>query len=246
MADFKSSVKSIAKDLLHIEVNTIVSSGLTARKMPAPPDAMLDIAEKYQRLLSGTAADVGAGLGEGDGFLGDDEKRAGRILLSAEESTFFKLRKWGSKVLAADRGVLSEETRIVIDRIRRNSGRIERIFAALAERGYSAEPGTMTRDDLKDAAKLSAMKLLPDEMTALRKIWEVGTERVLMQSVIQIDGDAMTRIRAGRETENDKTLHLMHGETVKTSLEYWQFLVKTLTNFVSSTIASLWGGLFKP
>jgi len=244
MANFKESVKGIASDLLNIEVNTIVTSGLTARKMPEPPDAMLDIAEEYQRFLREAAEEAGAHLGEGDEFL-DPEERS--ILLSAEESTFFKLRKWGSKILRTDPGVLSSETKVVIDRIRRNCGRIERVFASLKQRGYQAEEwkGKMTRDDLKDSVKLASMKLLPNEITIVRKIWEVGVERVLMQSVIQIDGDVFTRIRQGRETSEDRVLHELHGAAVNTSLAHWQFLVKALTNFLYSTIASLWGGTSK-
>lgn len=245
MANFKESVKGIASDLLNIEVNTIITPGLTARKMPEPADAMLDIAEEYQRFLREAAEEAGAQLGEGDEFLGPEERKSGRILLSAEESTFFKLRKWGSKILRTDPGVRSSETKVVIDRIRRNCGRIERVFASLKQRGYRAEVGKMTRDDLKDSAKLASMKLLPNEITIVRKVWEVGVERVLMQSVIQIDGDVFTRIRQGRETDEDKRLHELHGAAVNTSLAHWQFLVKALTNFLSSTIASLWGGTSK-
>jgi len=60
----------------------------------------------------------------------------------------------------------------------------------------------------------STIELTPKELLCVRKVWEIGTERVVMQTVVQLDGDIVNRIQIGRETEKDKRLHDMHKDLV--------------------------------
>ena len=48
---FAASFREIGRDLLNLEINTIVKPNLTSLKMPALPHALLDIASLYRSTL---------------------------------------------------------------------------------------------------------------------------------------------------------------------------------------------------
>ena len=88
-----------------------------------------------------------------------------------------------------------------------------------------------TRDEL--VAHYPPYNLAPDELTTLRKIWEIGTEEIAMQTVIQLDGDVITRITPRHTTESheDKVLQRIHSESVSLSMSYWGTLVQVASGF---------------
>ncbi len=74
------------------------------------------------------------------------------------------------------------------------------------------------------------------QLTTIRKIWEIGTEEILMQTVIQIDGDVTTRI-AERLMQDNKTIEYqralvfkLHDQAVSTSVNFWANLIKTISS----------------
>ena len=87
-----------------------------------------------------------------------------------------------------------------------------------------------------------SLELTPAELIQVRKIWEVGTERVLMQTVVQLDGDIVTRIQMGREESKDESLHKIHRELVHLAIKNWQFMVNTLVNLVKSGLGKIFKG----
>ena len=77
--------------------------------------------------------------------------------------------------------------------------------------------------------------MTPDERVTLRKIWEVGTETVMLQTTIQLDGDVLTRLRPFRDDTDAaryERLHTLHREGVETALATWQTLIDTAVRFV--------------
>lgn len=51
MKHLQNQITKIAQDLTHLEINVIIKPNLTARKMPSPRHALIDIAEKYHMKL---------------------------------------------------------------------------------------------------------------------------------------------------------------------------------------------------
>jgi hypothetical protein len=83
-----------------------------------------------------------------------------------------------------------------------------------------------------------------DDLTLVRKAWEVGTEMVLMQTIVQIDGDVLTRISEQllEETVQKRDLIMnTHRSSVEIGLGHWQSLVKVAAELVGDAFRKLAG-----
>jgi hypothetical protein len=83
------------------------------------------------------------------------------------------------------------------------------------------------------------LRLTTEQTILLRKAWEIGTETVAMQTVIQIDGDVVTRVQPGREDGASAALHAAHRQSVELSFRYWQFLADTLGRMAGALMKDL-------
>lgn len=86
----------------------------------------------------------------------------------------------------------------------------------------------LLHSDLRDKeVPLDAIR--PDQRATIRKIWEVGTERVVVQTCVQLDGDVVTRISEDLiEVHSEAIRGLIlqaHRDSIDTGLRHWQSLV---------------------
>ncbi len=83
--------------------------------------------------------------------------------------------------------------------------------------------------------------LRTEELAVVRKIWEVGTELVLVQTAVQIDGDVVTRISETLLSEEMTEVHALvlkaHHENVATGLSHWRALVEVALELVTKVFA---------
>jgi hypothetical protein len=96
-----------------------------------------------------------------------------------------------------------------------------------------------SKDLTRQATKARVMQLSADDVLIVRKVWEVGTESIAMQTVAQIDGDVVTRIQAARATLADQPIHDLHREAVGNAMKHWQFLVETLVTITTKAAGFL-------
>lgn len=82
------------------------------------------------------------------------------------------------------------------------------------------------------------------QITEIRKIWETGTEKAVLQSVIQMDGDVITRVHPTKVHEQE--LHALHTQATKTAIKTWMDMFKLITELVSDTFNKLFGLLGLP
>jgi hypothetical protein len=80
-----------------------------------------------------------------------------------------------------------------------------------------------------------------DVAVLVRKVWDIGTEIVLLQTGVQVDGDVVTRISPAIEDSQRDFLLSLHGQSVKTALGQW----KALFDLVTTLISTLGKTLFK-
>ena len=69
----------------------------------------------------------------------------------------------------------------------------------------------------------------------IRKMWELGTEEVVMQTCISLDGDVVTRIDPqllAKPAELREVLLGVHRESTSVSIRFWSALVSTATNLL--------------
>lgn len=79
--------------------------------------------------------------------------------------------------------------------------------------------------------------LRTEDLATVRKIWEVGTELVLVQTAVQIDGDVVTRISESLLSTEMAEVHALvlkaHHENVATGLSHWRALVEVAVELVT-------------
>lgn len=258
----ESRVKGLFDDLLNLEVNIIVKPGMTARKMPDAWNALIDIAEFYDELLGDFADHVGREwvkqqrkppipvLAEEDAAIrgaGRPERIdetghlkkvfTGSVLAGSRQAvgfdTFDRLRQWALEMAAAARVLVEvpawprhEELDgkcVLFKRIYRNCDQLKDILDGLP---HVSDGKTRLEKDIQ---------LTSEQLVTLRKIWEVGVETVVMQTVIQLDGDIITRMQEGR-TASNKAIQDLHQESVGNAIRHWQFLGQTLAQFLGSVL----------
>ena len=253
----QASFREIAEDLMNLEVNTIIQTSLmTARKAPRPHHALLDIAGEYQGILTGA-------LPHGFGLAPRRARRAENPQAKAWEQTFGELTV--PQVAAAtfrdlyvtaraglegsedpEKETPSEVKEAVLWRIRRSCVDIATILDRLEyqSKSRSFDPGWafgLTRQQINDQDITRPDDGRPDleithrEWVMIRKVWEISIEQIAMQTVIQLDGDVVTRLCRSHATEKHAHLWKAHMESTQVAMESWRFLVDTVGRFLTAT-----------
>ncbi len=95
---------------------------------------------------------------------------------------------------------------------------------------------------LADINTLPDIELGPDEITLLRKTWEIGTQQILMQSVIQIDGDIANYLATSfisLPPEMRKMVMSMHNESTRSATRLWQTLFRTVSQLAGKAFREI-------
>jgi hypothetical protein len=87
----------------------------------------------------------------------------------------------------------------------------------------------------------SLLRLQPDDLTMVCKMWEVGVEKVVMQSVIQLDGDVITRIQRRYAEQDQRHVFEFHKMSVDLSVRFWGVMANTVAVFLGSLVGILGG-----
>lgn len=119
------------------------------------------------------------------------------------------------------------EERSVFHRIRRNCDQFKEI---------TNRPGF---SEINRATSCEAFS--PNDLVQIRKAWDMGVEIILMQTVIQIDGDVVNRFQSGMDVASKAPLHALHAGAVDLSFKYWRWLIDAFGRIAGSTVSSLLG-----
>jgi hypothetical protein len=79
------------------------------------------------------------------------------------------------------------------------------------------------------------IELTSREWIMIRKVWEISIEQIAMQTVIQLDGDVVTRLCRSHATEKHAHLWKAHMDSTQVAMDSWRFLVETVGNFLSAS-----------
>jgi hypothetical protein len=82
----------------------------------------------------------------------------------------------------------------------------------------------------------------PPDLIAIRKAWDLGTEAILLQTVIQLDGDIVTRFQNGMDQPSREVVHTLHARAVDLSFRHWQWLFEAVGRVAGQTVSRLLGG----
>ncbi len=258
MAQPVEAARRLFDDLLNIEVSIIVKPGMTARKMPEPPHALLDVIGDYDTFLcivgnmlndkwpdpAARPVQVRPSVEPSDTKkphprTGWDGRLTTPLIVESVDDvvsfeTFDLLRERAVEAESVYRHAVGwrliepDEKGVILKRIYRNCDQLKGILA------HKAVADAVGGGIYRDAAPVPVLPLATDEVINLRKIWEVGTETVVMQSMAQLDGDIITRIQKGREDASDQAIHELHRQSLESALKHWKFLGETAALFLRS------------
>lgn len=238
-----SRFESIGAALLNIEVNTIVKLGMSAQKMPEVPIALHNIAAAYAGFLGRLPPEWLAAVPPGalPPYNADTATNGPDAFDAFAKAADAVVGALGARAALDERGA-------VLVRIRTNSRQISHKLTTLQGplNKYGDKLIGGTQDDVSAAlAALPApLPIPPDFVVLIRKMWDIGTEVVMFQSTLQIDGDAVTRMSpalfdpdAGGNPATDVQrgfLSQIHHEALATATAQWRTLFQVVGELMGS------------
>ena len=94
-----------------------------------------------------------------------------------------------------------------------------------------------SRDLAQIAAHLAAgTELTPSERSVLRKAWEIGTDEVIMQTTISVDGDVVFRADSRYTSEAHQALFDLHDRSCASAMRTWKDVVGAAIDLVKGML----------
>jgi hypothetical protein len=214
---------NLADALLTLEVNTIVKAGMSAQKMPEMTAALSTLAQDYCRFLLDKRNDLSPRITDGN----DTRALADSDVASGNQAAFQHLRDAANAILRSGPLAADDERGPILTRIKSNSAQIAELLTA-------ADPRKPTQ-----------------ELTILvHKAWDVGTEVVIMQTSLQVDGDVITRLSPSMMSNDPDRfgpvdpgfISLVHNNALATATAQW----RSLFDLAADLLDKLGDRLFGP
>lgn len=279
----ENSIKSIASELLTLEVNTILKENTTGAKMPLNKRlALRDIIERYRKTL------IEYGICEkAKGVVPSiDASGHPKMLLRFEgagEYSFYEVKR------AANEGKKYYETLLprmqteeqseqlkeriqMLYRIERQSSNFIGMFKLQRkELNIASKQGKKGYDDhfngdsvgeyevypsqmgshiwnndisLHEMNQVEPLELETEQITQIRKAWELGTQQVLLQTVVQIDGDVTSYLTPKFVKLPDELRTMVmnfHQNSTNEATSHWSSFFKVLTDLSGKAFSSIFG-----
>jgi hypothetical protein len=263
--DWGGALRDLARGLIDIETNTVLSSGITGRKMPAYPHALQDILGKYANFLADEAGiNVDKFCQEFDDSVRQkasdpddpdtaslENDQAAREIepdftigcfstpLANGPWSFYLLRWLAANALRQTGRRIPEQDVSVVTRIRVSSDQLKIVTRELKKLGGGNPYIGVTRDailtlEAKTGAERTAIPPAPPEaLTMIRKIWDIGADTIVFQTVQQLDGDVIFRVRRSIDLTKRQALLEAHQEACKVAMSYWRSMFELIAALVS-------------
>lgn len=218
---------SLAQDLSKLQINTIVKSNISGGNMPAVRFALCDLSTRYAVTLR---------------RFGAEESKISKYIGTGSRKSFTAYASIAEKLkLQMERVEQSEvPDYYMLQRIEQKSNRIVCILDRLQDENDHTRTELSNRlNNHRVEDPLSDLKLDREQYMALQKYWEIGTEQIVMQTVVQLDGDVFTRIQEKYASSDYAALHQLHNNAVNTSYQYWKSLIQIVAQFLNTVFSTL-------
>lgn len=242
---------AVARSLLNMEVNTIVRDTMTGEPMPPIPHALLDIAGNYATELCGLGVDLGAYFKPeaGDfeqvvpGWVQVASSVSEQITISSD--TFDRLRwaaKWASHNPSGRQRPIPPNKQVLLDRIINNADAIKEMFKRF-DKGFNQQFLNKTRAELTAISiESGSYAVPPNDVILLQKIWDIGLEEIVIQTIVRVTGDVTTRIQEGSSGPGSEVLHAIHRQSIDVSVARWKDLLDAVSQIAGTAIGAILGG----
>lgn len=213
---------SLAEDLTKLQINTILKSNISGGSMPALRFALCDISARYGMKLC---------------QLGADNEELDQYIKQGGLRSFDKYQQVAKRMQTALQEIEEDEISeyYMLQRIRSNSNRLKTFLERAPDKNE------FSKVELYEAMKttMTDFKLAREDYMMIQKYWELGTEQIMMQTIVQLDGDVYTRILSEYATDEFVSLHNIHHSGVNLSYRYWQSIIKIVSDFLTTVFVHL-------
>ncbi len=235
------NIKRLASNLTRLEVNTILREGLHASSPKSNRHMFYQLAKEYREKLLQLDADLHRfNLSEGD--LAFEWNFAG-------ERSFKEINTLAKKQLRQyEHGIETLKSKDTLAQLKSELRSVERIclqseavldvFRELKsnedEEQWNNDISVDTMNEIED------IEMNPRQLAVVRKAHEIGTQQILMQTVVQIDGDITTYITPkymSFELKEQNMLLDVHNNAFSTSMKVWKYLFETLGSLAGKVLA---------
>ena len=131
--------------------------------------------------------------------------------------------------------IKSKDIRAVLFRILRNCDQLK----VVAEDLRGAANGTrfigQTRSDLVNLNEVPEIAP-PHHLTRIRKIWDLGIDQIVFQTVVQLDGDVVFRASEKHLAAPNTPLVQAHEKALATGLNHWHQLFELVFSLITGKI----------
>ena len=260
------ALKKLASDLLRLEINTIVTENLGGTKPNNFRRLLCDLAAEYRIKLGRYRA-----LHEGEEPPNESDEVKGYVKYNGGREAYKELLRkadalwdiYQDKTDALSDVKEKEQAKrrlLLIGRIHDQCHTILDIFTQLREvseaitqeatlagttPSVEEHPNLVWDNDvnIKELHKLKDYELNPEQMSQVRKAYEIGTQYILLQTVVQIEGDITSYITTNfldMKSSEQEIILKMHNTALDTSIRLWQYLFQT----IGSLLGGITGGMF--
>jgi hypothetical protein len=230
------TISRLLDDLTHLEINTIIKTGMTAAP---PPDS---IEETLQVLFYEYRDRMSVILVNND--IGSDFK--GDFTTCKSFSDLHKMLL-ELRVHMDLRGIRLIEFDYI--RVLRMISFCEYIFSKSKGKTSTKDPSMLIEvkiydknlsDSLYDLdlTDITCFKLIMDtrDRVKLKRLFDLGTENIVMQTRFGLDGDVVTRVEENFANRPKQLVIELHDKHTQLSINYWKHLVGLVQDIVSKII----------
>lgn len=281
----EKSLKSIASELLTLEVNTILKENTTGAKMPVNKRlALRDIIERYRKTLIEYGVCEKA-EGTPPSIDGSGREKFLLRFQGAGEYSYYEVKRAANqgkkyyesllpRMQTEEQSEQLKERIQMLYRIERQSANFIGMFklqrTALdienkqGQKGFDTNfdaQGVTTEFDpypsqmgsfqwnndisLKEMNEVPMLELSTEQITQIRKAWELGTQQVLLQTVVQIDGDVTSYLTPKFIKLPDELRTMVmnfHQSSTNEATGHWSSFFKVLADLSGKAFSSIFGG----
>lgn len=250
----EEKVSSTLYDLTHLEINTIIKDEMVASKAPDSSRLMLhsiatkyhfklvELGKKYQQFLPRAETQV-QNLFRGEMvFLGSGYDSFKELSDRAEHAISL-LREY-EPGQPDDKDNLQSDI-MMLQRIHNISDDIRRILKM-----DGVDPcGEKKNADFDDPKMINAFRNFTSrqaepyelnldlrQLMVFKKANDIGTERVMLQTIIGMDGDITTRVAKSFAEKPVTFINQMHHDAINISVDFWKNLINIVVKFGESVI----------
>lgn len=255
----EDEISSTLFDLTNLEINTIVKDEMTASKAPSSARLLLhNLAGKYDQKLVILGDKYRQYLGASD-HVGDENLFRG--IREREGSGYESFKELSDR--AKDAGILLKGSKVLVSlpedqidsdimmlkRIETISNDVRRILVMDGvdpNKDDAVKSAAFNFDDKETIEKFRTMtsrqadefelNLDLRQVLVIKKANDIGTEKVVLQTVIGIDGDVTTRISKAFAEQPVTFINEMHKDAISVSVEFWKSLINVVVQLGTQII----------